>query len=84
MLRAGPKSNQSPCSALRAACRFPSCSGWTLGVPISIPLSSSHAFCVCLTACRQWEHGGQWYKGGDGEESDIGGDMERQEQQFLS
>lgn len=83
-LRAGSKCKQSLCSAVREACRFPSCSEWTLGLPLSIPLTSSHAFCVCFPACRQWEQGGQRYKGGDGEESDVGGDMERQELQFLS
>jgi len=83
-LRAGSECSQRLCFAVREACRFLSCSEWTLGLPLSIPLSSSHAFCVCFTACRQWEQGGQRHNSGGGEESDVGGDMDRQEQQFLS
>lgn len=65
VLRAGSKCTQSLCSALGVACRFPSCYQWTPGLPLSIPFNSSHAFCVCFTACKQWEQGGQWCKGGE-------------------
>lgn len=66
VLRAGSKCKQSPCSAAGVACRFPSCYKWTPGLPLSIPFSSSHAFCVCFIACKQWEQGGQQCKGGNG------------------
>lgn len=66
VLGTGSKCTQSLCSAVRAACRFPSCYEWTPGLPLSTPFSSSRAFCVCFTACKQWEQGGQQCKGGDG------------------
>lgn len=65
VLRAGSKCKQSLCSAVRVACRFPSCYEWTPALPLSILFSSSHVFCVYFTACKQWEEG-QQCKSGDG------------------
>lgn len=54
VLRAGSKCNQSLaslfCSVIREAGGFPKVPEWTLGLPLSIPLHSSHTSFVSLPA----------------------------------